>query len=125
VNAVGSAQSPVRFDASRAFCVWGITPSVPSRARRPTTHPALMNQKGLEAKTASSPRPATHRGVLLANRIELPRPAYQPTVTVAIVGFSVCSEELKPPTSSYANPYDSALTLWSCQNFEYEFDGLA
>jgi len=30
--------------------------------------------------------------------------AYQPTVTVAIVGFSVCSDELKPPTSSYAKP---------------------
>jgi len=60
---------------------------------------------------------ARRRGALLAN--------YQPTVTVAIVGFSVCSDELKPPTSSYAKPYDSALMLWSCQNFEYEFDGLA
>lgn len=60
---------------------------------------------------------ARGRGALLAT--------YQPTVTVAMVGFSVCSDELKPPTSSYAKPYDSALIAWSCQNFEYEFDGLA
>ena len=63
------------------------------------------------------PCPRPKRGPLLAT--------YQPTVTVAMVGFSVCSDELKPPTSSYAKPYDSALTAWSCQNFEYEFDGLA
>ena len=54
---------------------------------------------------------------------EIPLGNYQPTVTVAIVGAAVCSDELKPPTSSYAKPYDSALMLWSCQNFEYEFDG--
>jgi len=36
--------------------------------------------------------------------------AYQPTVTVAIVGAATRSDELKPPTSSYAKP--------SCQNFE-------
>ena len=49
---------------------------------------------------------------------EIPLANYQPTVTVAIVGAAVCSDELKPPTSSYAKPYDSALMLWSCQNFE-------
>jgi hypothetical protein len=36
--------------------------------------------------------PAVAREALLAN--------YQPTVTVAIVGAAVCSDELKPPTSS-------------------------
>ena len=61
--------------------------------------------------------PRSSRGVLLAN--------YQPTVTVAIVGAAVCSDELKPPTSSYAKPYDRPLIAWSCQNFEYEFDGVA
>ena len=80
-------------------------------------------KKGRKQRRPFPPRfrppqdPRPERGPLLAT--------YQPTVTVAIVGFSVCSDELKPPTSSYAKPYDSALTLWSCQNFEYEFDGLA
>ena len=48
---------------------------------------------------------------------------YQPTVTVAIVGAAVCNDELKPPTSSYAKPYDRPFRLWSCQNFEYELAG--
>ena len=88
----------------------------------PATRASTSGQKNWPgAKRSFLPAPGHPRSVppghgsLLAN--------YQPTVTVAIVGFSVCSDELKPPTSSYAKPYDSALMLWSCQNFEYEFDG--
>ena len=49
---------------------------------------------------------------------------YQPTVTVAVVGAAVCSEELKPPTSSYEKPYESPFSPWSCQNFEYQLAAL-
>ncbi len=31
-------------------------------------------------------------------------PAYQPIVYVTVVGAFVCSDGLKPPTSSYAKP---------------------
>ena len=82
-----------------------------STKKRPEATHSFMRQ--LPASRLS----ATTRGALLAN--------YQPTVTVAIVGAAVCSDELKPPTSSYAKPYDRPLRLWSCQNFEYEFDGVA
>jgi len=92
------------------------------KGQRPATPASTSERKswpGAKRSFPPRPRPPQIRtpghGSLLAN--------YQPTVTVAIVGFSVCSDELKPPTSSYAKPYDSALMLWSCQNFEYEFDG--
>ena len=99
-------QPPARSDTRRAKRQ--PQPNTRKNGRKPHTHSFMR-------RLPASRYPTVTRGALLAN--------YQPTVTVAIVGAAVCSDELKPPTSSYANPYDSPLRLWSCQNFEYELDG--
>jgi len=130
--------SPLRPPAKRPAPQATAAPTqAPSAAGAPAATTAIEtrieNKMGRKPKQPPALPPRRTAEVLLANRIESNRirsdgirtKTYQPTVTVAMVGFSVCSDELKPPTSSYAKPYDSALMLWSCQNLEYEFDGLA
>ena len=73
----------------RAFCFLEHrrqTPPFASEKKQPEEAHSFMRLSRPPDTSRSS------REALLAN--------YQPTVTVAIVGAAVCSDELKPPTSS-------------------------